>query len=198
MQDKETDSYWSIMKGESVGGQFKGTELRELPVTQKVRWADWVALHPDTVILSLNGREDVERNPYDAYFESEEGFRGSEASDDRLSTKQEIYAFRVNGKAFAAPFFAIEGGEAFQVDGRTLFLFRAEESPLYESTVAFLSDAGGFERVDGKWTHTPSGRVFDEKARAFLDGEGNIQPLAGFDTYWYTWSPFHPDTEILE
>ena len=87
MQDKETDSYWSIMEGESIAGEFDGTKLKELPVTHKVRWKDWVALHPETLILSLNGREDVRRNVYDEYLKSDQGFRGARAVDKRLKTK---------------------------------------------------------------------------------------------------------------
>ena len=31
MQDFETDSYWAILQGVSIAGEFKGTKLKELP-----------------------------------------------------------------------------------------------------------------------------------------------------------------------
>jgi hypothetical protein len=50
MQDKETDSYWSIMTGDS---------LAELPLGVKSQWKDWVASHPDTVVLSVEGADEI-------------------------------------------------------------------------------------------------------------------------------------------
>ena len=35
MQDKETDSYWAIMKGRSVGGTLAGTQLAEIPGSER-------------------------------------------------------------------------------------------------------------------------------------------------------------------
>ena len=55
MQDKETDSYWSIMTGKSEGGAQGGTRLNELPVGVKLQWKEWVRRHPDTVVLSVDG-----------------------------------------------------------------------------------------------------------------------------------------------
>ena len=198
MQDKETDSYWSIMKGESIAGRFDGTELDELPVSQKILWKDWVSLHPDTLVLSIEGREDIKRNPYDSYMDSDEGFRGAEATDGRLETKRKIFAFRFGGRAYAAPFTSLEGGRVFQVGDTEIFLFRSEESPLYKSTLAFATKEGTFENHDGTWIHTGSGQTFEMESSGFSDGAVGIEHFIGFDTFWYTWSPFHPDTKILQ
>ena len=124
MQDKETDSYWSIMTGESLSGEFKGTELVELPYGAKAQWKDWVAEHPDTLVLSVDGQEHIDRNPYENYFTSEEGFRGSTAEDDRLPTKASIYAFLLDDKPFAVPFSSFENGAAFEVGEWQVFLYR--------------------------------------------------------------------------
>ena len=69
MQDFETDSYWAIMRGESIAGEFKGTKLKELPFGKKAMWKDWVKEHPNTVVLSVNGREDGP-DGYQRYFSS--------------------------------------------------------------------------------------------------------------------------------
>ncbi len=94
MQDMETDTYWAIMSGEAIAGEMKGTMLRELPIGHKMRWRDWVQQHPNTQVLSVSGKEDVSRNPYDdAYFSSSDGFRGQSAKDGRLKTKTPILGF---------------------------------------------------------------------------------------------------------
>lgn len=198
MQDKETDSYWSIMTGNAIAGPLKGTPLEELPVGVKMRWKDWVELHPDTLVLSVGGREEVERNPYQDYFESDRGFGGMVTPDRRLETKTPIYAFRFEGKKYAAPFRKFEGGRVFKLGSGRLFLYRPRKAPVFESSVAYWTDSGTFQKEDGEWLHTPSGRKFDPEARRFMGPESSdLRRLEGFDTYWYTWSLTHPDTRIL-
>ncbi|RMD94031.1 MAG: DUF3179 domain-containing protein, partial [Calditrichaeota bacterium] len=95
MQDRETDSYWSIMTGDAIGGKMKGEKLKELPVGVKMKWKDWIKKHPNTLVLSVQGREDVPRNVYRDYFRSGRGFRGIKAKDKRLKTKEPIFAFQL-------------------------------------------------------------------------------------------------------
>ncbi len=115
MQDMETDTYWAIMSGEAIAGEMKGTMLRELPIGEKMRWRDWAEKYPDTKVLSVEGREDVSRNPYDSYFRSRDGFRGQSAKDGRLKTKTPIFAFHYQGRSYAVPYKAFEGGKAFDL-----------------------------------------------------------------------------------
>jgi hypothetical protein len=48
IRDKETDSHWSIITGDAIAGDLKGTPLEEWPLGEKARWKDWAARHPDT------------------------------------------------------------------------------------------------------------------------------------------------------
>jgi len=196
MQDKETDSYWSIMSGDSLAGEFKGTTLRELPLGEKAQWKNWVADHPNTLVLSVDGVEHEENNPYDNYFKSDEGFRGLEASDDRLPTKEPIYSFHRAGKAYAVPFSAFEGGGVVELGKRQLFLYRPTGVEIFYSTLAFV---GGQFKQDGEhWVDTASGAAFDTKAGHFVGGEGaKIERVDGFDTFWFNWSMNNPKTLIL-
>ena len=199
MQDKETDSYWSIMSGESLAGEYQGTRLLELPVGAKMRWKDWVAEHPETLVLSVDGVEHAERNPYDSYFSSRDGFRGAVADDPRLRTKETIYAFQLDGRAYAVPFSLFEGGGAFEAGGEHLFLYRPAGVEMFYSTVAYRSAEDGFEHRDGVWRHTASGAVFDREAERFASSDGTELPrLDGFDTFWFNWSMTHPETDVLK
>ena len=74
MRDRETDSWWSIMTSDAIGGELDGTDLVELPRGEKVTWKDWRGRHPGTLVLSVEGEEHVENNPYDNYFTSESTF----------------------------------------------------------------------------------------------------------------------------
>ena len=194
MQDKETDSYWSIMTGDALAGEYKGTHLEELPWGTKATWKTWRAEHPKTLVLSVDGVEHPERNPYDDYFSSPEGWRDLEAADDRLPTKEPIYALQLGGKAYAIPAAAFVDGGAFEVGGKHLFLYRPKDAAIFYSTVAFVSPEG-FTRKDGVWRHA-SGATFDPEEGSFSGGE--VPRLDGFDTFWFNWSMTHPETEVLK
>jgi hypothetical protein len=198
MRDKETDTYWSVITGDAIAGELAGTPLEELPLGEKTRWKDWVARHPDTVVLSVGGREHVEDNPYEGYFASPSGFRAVEARDRRLETKDPIFSFQMDGRRYAVPFEAFEGGAVFRAGDRELFLYRATDVEVFSSTRAFQGAEGDFVRRADGWHHLPSGARFDAKRGRFVGAPGaKVPKLEGFDTYWYVWSLTHPDTEVL-
>ncbi len=198
MQDKETDTYWSIIKGKAIGGELEGHPLVELPVASKVQWKDWVKRHPETLVLSVEGREDYPKNVYDDYMTSDKGFGGAEAIDERLETKEEIFAFELAGTHYAVPYRVSAGGAVFKIDDFHIFLYRPFSSEVYYSTVAFRSDEGGFEFDQGRWLHQGSGRAFSPETGGFLgDDAPSLSRMTGFDTFWYTWSLIHPGTKVL-
>jgi hypothetical protein len=197
LQDKETDSFWAIMEGVSLAGALKGEPLRELPLGEKVQWKRWVEEHPDTLVLSVEGVEHLENNPYDNYLRDDKGFRGLEAKDSRLPTKTSIYAFQRNGQSFAIPFHAFEGGAALEVDGvGGVFLYRPQGAEVLHSSIAFVS-AQGFEQREGRWVEKGSGAAFDAADGLFRGGDGEVERLDGFDTFWFNWSMNNPDTVVL-
>ena len=198
MQDKETDSYWSIMTGDSLAGEFRGTRLEELPLGVKAQWKDWVAEHPDTLVLSVDGAEHIQNSPYDNYYDSKKAFRGAKARDRRLPTKESIFAFQIDDQAYAVPFSAFEGGAAFELGDRAIFLHRPAGVAIFHSTTAFVSSGEGFEERDGAWHDIRSGAVFDPDEAEFRGGDGGaVGRLEGFDTFWFSWSMTHPETRIL-
>jgi hypothetical protein len=198
LQDKETDSYWSIIKGLSIAGELAETSLKELPIGTKLRWQEWVSLYPDTRVLSVDGREHYPVNPYQGYLDSEEGFGGRVVSDERLATKEPVFGFVLDGVAFAVPLRAVTGGAVFEIDSSYVFFFRPVDSQVIRSTVAYISSAGGFTRSGESWTHSDSKAVFDTSRGFFVGGDPpELKRMEGFDTFWYTWSPLHPETKIL-
>lgn len=198
MQDKETDSYWSIMTGDAIAGQYKGTRLEELPIGVKALWKDWLGAHPETRVLSVGGVQFIQNNPYDNYMSSAAGFREAEARDRMLPTKEAVYAFQLDARKYAVPVRAPADGATLEVGGLSIFLYRPRGAALYYSTRAFRAPTGGFERrVDG-WFERASGASFDTRSGEFTAAHGNAPArLDGFDTFWYIWSLTHPDTAVL-
>lgn len=169
------------MVGRSIRGGLEGTRLEELTVARKVRWSTWLAEHPDTLVLSVDGRED-QPSGYNGYFASGEGFRGLEAAARQLDTKAPIYAFRLDGRPFAVPHAAIAERAGFAAEGRTLFLHRAARSKRFDSTSAMIivAEPCAFDADSGT-----------------LEPIGCATPLTGFDTFWYNWSLDNPETDVL-
>ena len=82
-----------------MGGELEGTIIRELPVGEKMKWKEWVARYPQTLVLSVQGKEDAPSG-YTAYFQSDKGYRGTTAKDGRLKTKDPVFTFRIDNKGF--------------------------------------------------------------------------------------------------
>ena len=193
MQDQETDTYWSIMEGEALTGELAGEELLELPVSEKMQWRHWRRKHPDTIVLSVDGVEDGP-NAYAPYYQNPNGFAGRSAEDERLATKAPIFAFHRDGQAYAVSQKAIEDGATFELeDGTNVFLYRKAGASMFQSTYAFVSDAG-FESEGDTWIEKASGASFDA-ASGELPG---VEILTGFDTFWYNFSLNNPETRLLE
>jgi len=197
MRDRQTGSYWPIITGAAATGKLKGTRLEELAVGMKTTWSDWVRRHPATVALSAGGVEHVQNNPYDQYFASDSGFREASAQDKRLPTKEPVWAFELDGRRFAVPFRAFEGGAVFRLGDEWIFLYRRKGASIYASTRALVS-SGEVRRTGDGWVHEPSGGRYDLAQGSFAGvGAGDLRALAGLDTFWYVWSLTHPDTEVL-
>ncbi len=209
MRDRQTDSWWSIMTGKAIGGPEDGTRLKELPLGEKTTWKRWVAKHPDTLVLSIDGKEDDQSDPYANYFNSDGTFRGAKVDDDRLPPKEPVYSFEKSGKDYALPNRKAEGGllVPFPQDGVELFFYREPGLSLFGSTFAVATPPGLFIRQgkdwvfrDGKkrWTisDTADPDARDAALQRLTELE-EVQRLGGFDTFWYTWIAAHPSTTIL-
>lgn len=186
MRDRETDSWWSLMGSRAIGGALEGTKLRELPLGEKTTWGEWRARHPESSVLSVDGTEHVDGNPYDAYFSDEKTFRGVALQDHRLTAKAPVYAFRIDGKPYAVPHERVEGGRVVSVDGRRFLFHRPAGAPIFRSTVAYLLPA--LESSDD------AGEL---RAQIESAGLAGARHLDGFDTFWYTWVSVNPTTELI-
>lgn len=199
MMDRETDSHWSIITEEAIWGPSKGQRLEQIPGAVRTTWGEWRRDYPDTLVLSINGKEHVEKDPYVDYFSSEEGFAKLVAEDRRFRDKELIYAFLWQDTPFAVPHRAITDGNVVELGERQLFLYRREGEPNYRSTLALLAEPGTeFVRRDNAW-ETSRGSRFDPQRQEFIGGDASgIRPFTGLDTYWYIWSLTHAQTAVLE
>jgi len=190
MRDRETDSWWSIMTSDSIGGELEGTDLEELPFGEKTTWGDWKRRYPETLILSVDGVEHVENNPYDNYLTSDGTFRGIEVDDDRLPAKESIFSFWLLDLPFAATHRAIDGGKIYPIDGlegRVVFLHRVPGSSMSASSTAYLVDQAVADELD-------AGALLEH----IQDHPDVAERLNGFDTFWYSWVAINRESRLLD
>ena len=203
MQDKETDSYWSIMTEEAVYGEAKGKKLELLPGATKTTWGIWKIKHPNSLVLSYGGREHDPADSYLSYFRSNRGFRGIQTKDDRLANKVMIYSFHRSGAPQAIPHKSFIDGGVVRIKDRALFLFREEQDSFYQATTVFLAPVGAkFNKKGRQWTLERDQKgplIWDPAIRAFSPNGGDVlESFQGFDTYWYIWSLTNKNTNIME
>jgi hypothetical protein len=192
MRDRETDSWWSIMTSDAIGGELHGTDLVELPRGEKATWKDWRHRHPDTLVLSVEGEEHIDNNPYDNYFASEGTFRDLEIEDHRLAPKDSIYSFWWEGEPYAVPHAAFAGGKVLEVEGwgdQRLFLYRGKKASIFESTRAWVVPAALVAQAK---------KPRDLLALVSEDGGSGAERLSGFDTFWYNWVSVNENTRLVQ
>jgi hypothetical protein len=206
MRDRETDSWWSMMSGEAIGGEMEGFPLMNMPAGEKIQWGDWRSRYPQTRVLIVEGSVHDERDPYEGYFTSDRGFRGLEAEDDRLPTKAPIFTFKIDGVSYAVSYERFAGGAVFQVADQEVFLFREADAPLFATTLAFSAPV--FSSIEGNrirfvqnlWYDLVTGAAFSPEDGFVSQNKDRRAPkrLPGLDTFWYIWSRTYEEGILLE
>ena len=106
MYDRQTESLWSQLLGESVSGELQGSKLEFLP-SWHMTWGQWKEKHPDTLALK-KGRRGI-RDPYTTYYQSgATGIISETFEDDRLFAKEFITGVEIDGAANCLPIPGIE------------------------------------------------------------------------------------------
>ena len=207
MFDRQTDSLWNQLTGKPAIGPLvgQGIELVRLPIV-RTTWANWLAQHPDTTVLSLDTGWTRDYQPgaaYGDYFDSSTTMFPVFQRSQQLPTKSEVFALLLGGvpKAYPLPTLADERVVNDELGGVTVVLvtepnadavrafargqrsFRAERLSVRAGQPQTLLDAD-----NRRWTVT-------EEALLGPDGE-RLERLGGHIAYWFGWFSFFPRTAI--
>ncbi|MSQ14544.1 MAG: DUF3179 domain-containing protein [Dehalococcoidia bacterium] len=205
MYDRQTNSLWNNLIGEPVLGDLadSGLKLTPLPVTLS-RWSDWLAMHPNTRVLSLDTghkREYVPGKPYGPYFASPNTLYPVTKRSDRLGTKDWIYAITLQGVPKAYPLIALQENGVLNdtLAGVPLVLVsrtgskevraysRGQHRFVATSEATVLEDEAGHG-----W------RTTEEALMPTQDSGEKLERLAGHLAYWFGWYVFFPNTLVYE
>jgi hypothetical protein len=223
MYDRATESLWTHFDGRGVVGVLAGEQLESIPAPL-MSWGDFREAYPAGQVLDWT-QTGVSRpygtNPYTGYDDPATDpflFRGD--LDGRARAKQRVVGVEIDGVSKAYALEGVSGGEAkatnTDIDGLPLvILWKAGQvSALDTASLDAGQDVGTVgvfnPVVDGQTlTFTAEGdRFVDAETGSvwLVSGDAVSGPLEGtsleriehLDTFWFAWSSFKPETELIE
>ncbi len=209
--DHGTASLWSTLVGRPVIGPLVGRADLELALRSSVTttWGEWLARHPDTVVLSLEtgyNRDYSEGAAYADYFSTDELMFDVPLKDDRLRNKDEVLVMRIEPStggewepwAIAADFLNDNPVYRFTARDRSFTVVTSEAGAnrVYETgdvTLDAGNDAGSLvDEAGGLWR-------LDEDALVAVDDDTRRLPrFTANRAFWFGWYAQFPETELID
>lgn len=207
LYDRETDSFWSQMRLQSVHGERIG-ELPDSLALVETRFATWRQMYPDTVVLSrVTGyTRNYDRYPYGSYRSDTRLLFGVKPRDRRLHEKTRVLgisidehhvAYQINNFAFDREVIntTIGGIPIVVVGSSGDDLGLAFGRTLADGTVLTLSTSTATLpalMTDHEGTHWDAFGVALNGPR-----QGQQLPLIrAHIAFWFAWAAFNPGSEI--
>ncbi|MFB6362386.1 MAG: DUF3179 domain-containing protein [Halobacteriales archaeon] len=203
LYDRQTETYWSQIRGEAIVGPLVPTTLTLRPSTITT-WADWRRGHPDTQVLSrdtgIYPKATYGSNPYAGYANNSQVGYGVGEVDDRLSPKTLVFGLTVGGSSVAYPESTVRSEDVIidEVGSEPVVVV---EDPGDGGVSAFsrrienetLTFRAGEEALIDQHGHRWS---YDGVARSGPRAGEQLDRLATHGVFWFAWSQFHPDTAV--
>lgn len=199
MYDRDSDSYWPQILGAGVAGPHRGDGLQEIRVIWTT-WGNWKSVHPETEVLSRRTgfARNYRRDPYGSYNPREEYYAEDSKplfpmphTSRRYPPKHEIFGFRTASEAVAVDRNALAAAGELRYTG-------------VDGDFLVLHDP----RLDTAWVYrAESGELPDREATSNLrfapggpegDALEGLQPVNGFEAFWFAWYAFYPETVVLD
>ncbi len=205
MYDEGTESLWSNLTGEPVGGALAGSgvvlPMHPLTVTS---WGEWRRRHPVSTVASLETGFDRDYSAgaaYGRYFASPDTMFPVWVRSDALAPKDWVYALRAGAAARAYPL-------------ATLFRERVVNDAVGATPAVLVADpesgaVRAYARRERVFAEGPAGTLVEpgrsevwkveEEALVGVGTKAETLPrLPGHRAYWFGWYAFFPDTTLYD
>lgn len=204
--DRGTDSYWSQIRLECVGGNLRG-EKPELINVLETTWETWKELYPESKVVSDSTGYDRSygRYPYGDYNTNNEFLLFPVShTDDRVPKKERVHGIIFNSETYIYRFNRFSSGIGVlseMAGARRIVVVGSEEQNFI---VSFYTDEPSIV------TYTA---IQNQLPIAFTDSNGNqydlfgevisgpklgqgLDPTDSFMGYWFAWAAFYPELDI--
>jgi hypothetical protein len=191
MYDTTTRTLWEQYTGEPAWGEMAGSGVRlaVLPAVH-VTWAEWLAAHPDTLVLDIDTGFHRDYGPgvaYADYWASPDLRFPAPDKQGPLAVKDVVYTVRIEGEAVAYPIDLL-AERAFiedEIAGRGVVIVASEDGNggrAYERggvdfASADLAGASLTSADGGRWSITEEALVSDDGA--------TLARLPGHNSFWF-------------
>lgn len=186
MMDKETQSLWSHILGEAMGGKLKGSRLEAIPADM-VTWKAWKQKYPKTTVLNL-------RRTHRNYT------RGFYRAPDRF-----VVGLVLNGLPYHCSFSTLEKDPLLNIAiGKEKLLLSYD--PKSTSARLFARQLGEktltFEvQKDGAIRDKETGSLWDRTTGTAVSGAmkgKQLEARVGIVSYRRAWQVFHPKSREIK
>jgi len=203
MQDEETGSLWSHVSGTALYGTMQGQELELFPTVQTT-WAEWVAEHTDTDLLKKE--EAVRSSHYERYFKDPDriGIFRARWLEEQMAGKTLVHGLTHGLHALAVANHTLVARSLVNAElgARPVVVFRAPDG-----VRAFLAEAEG-QTLTFSGSDNPPAIIDTETGSTWnlalgvcvggaLDGFA-LEEIVIRTAYWFAWSGFFPNTEVID
>jgi hypothetical protein len=203
MYDRETETLWSQFLGQAVEGELVGETLGVVS-SQLLLWSTWKEEHPDTLVLDTGGGVFDQYNSY--YVAPNSGVIGQSNYDERLIGKQLVVGLvgDEGARAYAHSDMAKVGilNDTFEGLDIVVGFDRSKgTTAIFDRTLdgELLTFTEGPESRE--MTDDQTGSVWSKLSGIAVSGsmEGRrLKPVLFFNSFWFAWSDFYPNTEVFE
>jgi hypothetical protein len=195
MFDRETDSLWNQFTGEPVSGKLvnSGIKLKIRPVTI-TSWANWLAAHPDTKVLSLEtgyNRDYGSGVVYQDYFSSPDlMFPTTVRDESRVKRKDFVFGIRELETARAWPVDVFKELRVLNdtFNGRGVVLIGDAAT---RTVVAYERGKIEFSAGDNALVLKNGADVWTVTEEALVGPDGrSLARIPGHVAYWFAWDGY--------
>ncbi|MEX0692033.1 MAG: DUF3179 domain-containing protein [Gemmatimonadales bacterium] len=222
MYDRLTETWWQQASGEGLVGALAGRRLRMIPAPV-LAWRDARDAYPDAEVLSraTGAARPYGQNPYVRYDSERAPLAGffRRQPDGRLPAMERVVVVAHGSGGVAVPFTALRDRRLAQWtrEGERIVVFWAPgaASALDTRDIAQGADVGAgvayrpivADRALTFCSHRDGTfRDRETDSRWSITGQARDGPLAGRSLepvvhgnhFWFAWSVFQPDTEVLQ
>ena len=212
MYDRDSNTLWHQFLGVPAVGQLAGSGIRlKLIPSLVTTWQDWLEIHPDTTVLSIDTgvyprrSYEPEGDPRSIYFDyrsDPETMFPVPHRSSLLSTKGQVLGLKLDGQSKAFPL-------------NVLLEQPVINDSLGTKNLVVVTSPGGaaraYQRGRYKFASTTTGAegvtsLTDQQGRewrvdedALVQAENSshrLERLPGHMAYWFGWFAFNPDTDV--
>ncbi len=200
MYDRKTRSYFPQILGRAINGSRKGETLDSF----NIYWSTWEKAkleYPRARVLSFKTGyiRNYRKDPYGDYFDPKAYYKRGGAlfpimnEDKKYSEKELVLGIKLDADIIAVRKKSIRKKKVMNIEEEKVILVYDDG---IEAPIAFLSTYKG-ENLEFRLVGS---RIYDTNGKLWTiaDMREKLEEVLAFESFWFAWSAFYPETRVYE